>query len=417
MLSGTDVCDSYGWSSCAAAYSGTVREAVPSDVFVPMMGVEAEVVDALCAAGLLDPEGDGRFDDIDVLRLTDLKPYLERGYTPARLAQDIRDGKLEVWLGELLFDVGETVDVREAAERLGFDVGQLAALLAALGLPDDRLSERDLEIAEGIQVALASGLPYEGILETARVLGDSMRRIAEAETRLVHVHMHERLIAAGVPEREVNEQIFGIQDALAPMMDPMLVRFHHRHLMYAAVEDALLHTVGSTTPGSTPGSIEVTIVFVDLASFTLLTETQGDAEAVRVLGRVDELMRPQVLRHHGRVVKQIGDGFMLAFREAADAVRATIALREVLAEPGIPNMRAGINTGVAVFRGSDYLGSTVNVASRVASAAMADQILLTSTTADRISGEGLALEEVGVRLLRGVDEPLALYRPVGSRTA
>jgi class 3 adenylate cyclase len=156
----------------------------------------------------------------------------------------------------------------------------------------------------------------------------------------------------------------------------------------------------------------VTIVFVDLASFTMLTETQGDDAAVRVLGRVEEILRPLVMRHGGRVVKQVGDGFMLAFRDAADAVRATVELRDAIAEPGIPEMRAGINTGIAVFRGSDYIGSTVNIASRVASAAMADQILLTGTTAERMRHEDLDVEEVGVRLLRGVDEPLALFRPV-----
>jgi YHS domain-containing protein len=75
-------------------------------------------------------------------------------------------------------------------------------------------------------------------------------------------------------------------------------------------------------------------------------------------------------------------------------------------------MRAGINTGVAVFRSSDYIGSTVNIASRVAGAATAGQILLTATTVDRLPSEELATEEVGVRLLRGVDDPLALYRPV-----
>ena len=132
---------------------------------------------------------------------------------------------------------------------------------------------------------------------------------------------------------------------------------------------------------------------------------------MRVLGRVEELMRPLVLRHHGRVVKQIGDGFMLAFRDPADAVRATLALRDALDEPGIPPIRAGINTGIAVFRGSDYIGSTVNVASRVVGAAMAGRVLLTATTAERIADEGIPLEQVGVRLVRGVDEPLALYRP------
>jgi adenylate cyclase len=387
-----------------------MREAVPLDEFVRMSGAPIERVAALRDQGLLDPEGDGLFDDVDVLRLVDLLPYLERGYTAERLATEIRDGSLEVMLGHLLFDATETLTVEAAAERVDLDVGQLRALLAALGLSDTRLGAADLELLGGVTLALATGLPFDGILETARVLGDSLRRIADAEVRLVHVHMHERLIASGVPERDVNDQIFGITDALSPLLGPMLVRLHDVHLVDAAIEDALLHMAPPASPAAAPGSIEVTIVFVDLASFTTFTETQGDQAAVQVLGRIEELMRPLVLRHHGRVVKQIGDGFMLAFRDAADAVRATVQLRDVLAEPGIPAMRAGINTGIAVFRSSDYIGSTVNIASRVSSAAMAGQVLLTATTVERLAGDSMAVEEVGVRLLRGVDEPLALYR-------
>jgi adenylate cyclase len=387
-----------------------MREAVPLDEFVRMSGAPSERVAALRDQGLLDPEGDGLFDDVDLLRLMDLLPYLERGYTAERLATEIRDGSLEIMLGHLLFDGTEILTVEAAAERVDLEVGQLRALLAALGLSDTRLGAADLELLSGVTLALATGLPFDGILETARVLGDSLRRIADAEVRLVHVHMHERLIASGVPEREVNDQIFGITNALSPLLSPMLVRLHDVHLVDAAIEDALLHIAQPSAPDAAPGSIEVTIVFVDLASFTTFTETQGDQAAVRVLGRIEELMRPLVLRHHGRVVKQIGDGFMLAFRDAADAVRATLQLRDVLAEPGIPAMRAGINTGIAVFRSSDYVGSTVNIASRVSSAAMAGQVLLTATTAERLAGDSIAVEEVGVRLLRGVDEPLALYR-------
>jgi adenylate cyclase len=374
-----------------------------------MTRAEAGVVVELRNRGLLDLDGDGLFDDIDVLRLAAVTRCLEHGYTVEKLEAEIRDGTLDVLLGELLFDT-KTYTVETAAEHTGLEAGQLRALLAALGLPEARLSEGNLELLGVVRLALSTGLPFEGILETARVFGDSMRRIADAEVRLVHVHMHERLIASGVPEREVNDQIFGVEDALAPLLDSLLVGLHRDHLLEAAIEDILLHTAEPGL-GWAPGSIEVTIVFVDLASFTMLTETEGDEAAVRVLGRVEELMRPLVLRHHGRVVKQIGDGFMLAFRDPADAVRATVALRDALDEPGIPPIRAGINTGIAVFRGSDYIGSTVNVASRVVGAAMAGHVLLTATTAERIADEGIPVEEVGVRLVRGVDEPLALYRP------
>jgi adenylate cyclase len=386
-----------------------VREAVPLDVFVVMTRAETDLVVELRDRGLLDLDSDGLFDDIDVLRLAAVTRCLEHGYTVEKLEAEVRDGTLDVFLGELLFDTN-TYTVEAAVEQTGLDAAHLRALLAALGLPEARLSKGNLELLGVVRLALSTGLPFEGILETARVFGDSMRRIADAAVRLLHVHMHERLIASGVPEREVNEQMVGVEDALAPLVDSLLVGLHHDHLLQAAIEDVLLHTAEPRF-GWAPGSIEVTIVFVDLASFTMLTETEGDEAAVRVLARVEELMRPLVLRHDGRVVKQIGDGFMLAFRDPADAVRATLALRDALDEPAIPPIRAGINTGIAVFRGSDYIGSTVNVASRVVGAAMAGHVLLTATTAERIADEGIPVEEVGVRLMRGVDEPLALYRP------
>jgi len=390
-----------------------VREAVALDAFVAMTGAARERVTALRDQGLLDLDGDGLFDDLDILRFIDLQPYLdERGYTVERLAAEIRDGTLEVMLGGLLFDQGDLVPLEVAADAVEFDVEQLHALIAALGLSEAQVRKEDLELIRGMKVALDSGLPFDGLLETARVIGDSLRRIADAEVRLVHVHIHERLIAEGVPEREVNAQVFELQESLAPLLTPMLMRLHDRHMLDAAMEDALLHVGAPSASATAPGSVEVTIVFLDLASFTALTEAQGDDAAVRILGRVEQIMRPLVLRHGGRVVKQIGDGFMLAFRDAADSVRATIELRSAIAEPGIPALRAGINTGVAVFRSSDYIGSTVNIASRVAGAATAGQILLTNTTVERLPRDEIAVEEVGVRLLRGVDDPLALFRPV-----
>jgi adenylate cyclase len=393
-----------------------VREPVPIDVFVELTGAPVEHVRSLREQGLLDPDRDGLFDDVDLVRLSLLEHYLREGYTIERLADELRAGDLDPLLGDLLYTDARTYTTEDAAVRSGVDAALLRALFAALGFSEEtRLTSDDLELVDGFKLALEAGLPFDGILETARVLGDSMRRIADAETRLVHVHVHERLVASGVDEAEVQDLVFDLQAAFAPMIDPLLVRLHRAHLLDAAIEDAVLHTATASSPASPPGSIEVTIVFVDLASFTTLTESQGDAAAVQILARVDELMRPVVLAHHGKVVKQIGDGFMLAFRDAIDAVQTTIALRELLYEPGIPPIRVGINTGIAIFRGSDYIGSAVNIASRVADAATAGQILLTATTTQRIEAHGIAAQEVGARLLRGVDEPVNLYRVVEVR--
>jgi YHS domain-containing protein len=63
-----------------------------------------------------------------------------------------------------------------------------------------------------------------------------------------------------------------------------------------------------------------------------------------------------------------------------------------------------------LFRAGDYIRSMVNVASRVTTAAMADQILLTEAAASAVPMEGVAVDEVGTRQVRGVEQPIALYR-------
>jgi adenylate cyclase len=102
---------------------------------------------------------------------------------------------------------------------------------------------------------------------------------------------------------------------------------------------------------------------------------------------------------------------MLAFRDPADAVQFTVATQTELArDPDLPAIRVGINTGPALYRTGDYLGGAVNVASRVVNGAMPGQILLTEPVATAADKAGIPVEEVGMRMMRGVDEPVALYR-------
>jgi adenylate cyclase len=242
-------------------------------------------------------------------------------------------------------------------------------------------------------------------------LGDSMRRIADAEIRVVHVYIHERLRAEGASDAEVEELIYGIEQNLAPLMDPLLQRLHREYLLESSIEDVFFHLAESEQGKPALGSVETTIAFVDIASFTALAESVGDDTAIRVLDRIDDIVRPVLVEHDGKLVKQVGDGFMLAFRDPADAVRFAVAtLNELARDPDLPAIRVGINTGPALYRTGDYLGGAVNVASRVVNAAMPGQILLTQPVAVAAEKVDIPVEEVGVRMMRGVDEPLALFR-------
>jgi adenylate cyclase len=252
-------------------------------------------------------------------------------------------------------------------------------------------------------------MPREAALEGARVFGDTLRRLAEALVRLVHVHIHERLLEEGLSEEAVRQRVHPLQEEALPLLDQIVERVFHEHFLQADVEDAYVHLV-DTAPSAGRGSVEATIVFIDVESFTKLTETEGDQVAIDVMTRLDSLVRPLALEHDGKVVKHIGDALMLAFRRADDAVSFAGSLHEsASADSSLPSLRVGLHRGPAIYRGGDYIGATVNLASRVTGAATGGQTVVTEAVAEKL-GDRAAVEPVGVRMLRGADQPVALYR-------
>jgi adenylate cyclase len=381
--------------------------------FAELVGLPLETVQRYRALGLLDPEDDGVLDDVDLMRVRVVRRYVDHvGFEPETLAAAIRDGTIETPYGGHLFDTAPRIGADDAAAHAGLDAGQLRQLAAALGIPWSNLAEQDVkELFAVPRAARDAGLPWDAILGVTRVMGDSLRRIAEAQTRAVHVYIHERLTADGVSQEEVERQIVGIEQTLAPLTEPLLRRLYRQYLIEAMIEDAFLHLPAPEWHTGASGSVEATIAFLDIASFTTLTEAGGDDAAMRILDRIDDIVRPLVVDHGGKVVKQVGDGFMLAFRDPAAAVQFAIETKAELApDPDLPAIRVGINTGPALYRTGDYLGSAVNVASRVVNGAIPGQILLTEPVANAADKAGIPVEELGVRMMRGVDDPLALCR-------
>jgi class 3 adenylate cyclase len=209
----------------------------------------------------------------------------------------------------------------------------------------------------------------------------------------------------------VSHQIFDVQGILTPLLDPLIQHVHRHHLVQAAIEDVFLHLTSESSVPETLGSVKAAIVFADIASFTELAAAEGDEVAAMVLARLDGVVRALAYEHEGKVVKQLGDGFMLVFRRSGDAVRFAVGLQKVVSGSSeLPRVRIGVNAGDVLHRADDYVGSAVNLASRVTNAAMAEQILVTDTVVADIDDETIRIESVGVRLLRGADAPLALWR-------
>jgi adenylate cyclase len=360
-------------------------------------------------AGLLDPERDDRFDDLDLLRLMAIRHYEPLGYDPRGLAEAIANGEVEPFLGEYIYPREPRLTLEQAAERTGVDSDLLRELTTGLGWARPWFLERDLRMIEGFKLIAASGMPPEASAEGARVFGDTLRRLAETLIRLVHVHIHERLIEQGVPEDEVIRRIHGLQEAALPILDGIVERVFHEHLLQADIEDAYVHLVDTDTVGGR-GAVDTAIVFIDVESFTTLTEAHGDQVAIDVMNRLDSIVRSLALERDGKVVKAIGDALMLAFRDPASAVSFAGAVHDAAERSSeIPGLRIGIHCGPAIYRAGDYLGTTVNLASRVTAIASAGQTVLTEAVAKRLA-DGAPVEPLGVRVLRGAERPVQLFR-------
>lgn len=365
-------------------------------------------------AGLLDPDGDGRFDEYDVLRLRMILVRLDEGLS----VEDILAGIRELPTAPVLFPPpGGGYSIEDAAIKTDLHPDLIVEVRTALGFPGHQLDEYDLRALEAVKTMIDGGMPEEIIMQGARVLGDAMRRFAETEIRLTHAYVHEPLAREGLDGREVARRAHQlVETAVMPVIEPLILFVHAKHLMRASVEDALYHLESADKP-SVGNTIDSTILFVDLSSFTTIAHVHGDEVAANILERFDGLVRTLVLQHHGTLVKQIGDAFMLAFGRPADAVGFALDLgKRTENEVDFPPIRIGIHAGPVLYRVGDYVGNTVNIASRIATSAMPHEIVVTQPVASEAQAAGIRVEEAGVRILRGIDEPLALFRVIRART-
>ena len=135
----------------------------------------------------------------------------------------------------------------------------------------------------------------------------------------------------------------------------------------------------------------VVILFSDIEESTALNERIGDRAWVRLISSHDKLVSGLVKRRSGHVVKSQGDGFMIAFARAEQAVRCGIDLQDELHKDAKRKrhaeirVRIGIHMGRSVRRGDDLFGRNVAMAARVAAQAVGGEILVSQSVRDALS--------------------------------
>ena len=165
-----------------------------------------------------------------------------------------------------------------------------------------------------------------------------------------------------------------------------------------------------TPSGQMNAANEHTFLFADLVGYTAFTERVGDEAAADVAIAFQTAAQHVAEACGCEIIKNLGDAVMIHGDDATRVVALALRLRrELAAERWCPPLRMGVHSGTAVQRGSDWYGSTVNVAARVADAAGPGEILLSVTTRERIARAGVAIADRGARSFKNVTAPLALF--------
>jgi class 3 adenylate cyclase len=160
----------------------------------------------------------------------------------------------------------------------------------------------------------------------------------------------------------------------------------------------------------------VTLLFSDIEGSSRLTERLGDERWLDLLAAHNTIVRAQVDEHGGYEVKSQGDGFMIAFPTARQAVACAIDIQRALlrraARGDFPiSVRIGIHTGEAIRRQGDFFGRSVVLAARMADHAQGGEILVSTLVRELIAERGdIELADAGEAQFKGLDGHHRLFR-------
>ncbi len=164
----------------------------------------------------------------------------------------------------------------------------------------------------------------------------------------------------------------------------------------------------------------MTIVFSDVSGYTQYMDTWGDIRGRAWIQKHHDIVFPLVKARGGEILDVMGDGLMIAFEEAHAAALAAIDMQQALAkynktagEADEIHIHVGINAGELLVDGDHIAGDVVNVASRIQSQAVADEILISKSVYDEIcSCDDLLCRYHSKVAVKGKRQEIELYRIV-----
>lgn len=161
-----------------------------------------------------------------------------------------------------------------------------------------------------------------------------------------------------------------------------------------------------------PGAASThSVLFSDVVSSTSMIDSEGELAWLATLERHARLMNTLAQHHHGQVSNFLGDGFMVLFDCAADAVACAFRMQEASCVQGLLGIRIGIDHGdIYPYHDDWWVGRTIHVAARLTELCESGEVVLSESCFES-AREQLALPVGAEHMvhLRGLSEPSVIH--------
>ena len=170
-------------------------------------------------------------------------------------------------------------------------------------------------------------------------------------------------------------------------------------------------------PDSAPNRRLATILFADIDGYSRLMRADEEQTLTDLRAHLAELVGPVVERFRGRIVKTVGDGVLVEFSSAVEAVKSAVELQRGMVERNLDTpaerrqaFRIGLHLGDVIVSDGDVFGDTVNVAARLQGLAEPGSIVLSASVYEQVRDKlSLPFRFLGSRPLKNIDRPIQAY--------
>jgi class 3 adenylate cyclase len=160
------------------------------------------------------------------------------------------------------------------------------------------------------------------------------------------------------------------------------------------------------------------VMLTDIKGFTDKTSRRSRDQIKQLLAKHNELVLPVIKEYHGKIVKTIGDAFLVTFESSTDAVLCGTSIQDALLtfnkdrkEDDRIDIRIAINAGeVSIAEDGDIFGDAVNITSRIEGIAEAGEVFFTESVYLSMNKNEVPSSEIGYRQFKGISDKIKVYK-------